>query len=455
MNRAAPLLVAVLLALPAALTLLASESYDRFPHDIHEGLFPLGCPTCHGGIADLGAPGAYTVTPAECARCHDGVERNEVPWRPPEPAASNLVFDHRLHVGEMEIECADCHGEGMEVERIDQEACFECHGIEDHYEAGNDCATCHLPLTEAPGLAVAALPAPESHQDPGFLFAHGAEATADAARCATCHSRDQCEVCHLNASALAPVQALEPDARMAALVAGREGKWPEPASHREEGWVFAHGEPAHGADCANCHTPPGCRECHGEVDPGGISALFPPREGGPAGIGATGAYPPRHGPGFDRDHAFAATSGELDCASCHLETECDDCHDAARRPGFHLPNFMARHAAEASARDMDCASCHSNEVFCRSCHIQSGLSPEDPVNASYHDGQPDWILQHGDAARVSMETCASCHQQNDCLRCHSSHSGWGVNPHGPGFDADRLGDRADVMCRSCHSGGAP
>jgi hypothetical protein len=68
---------------------------------------------------------------------------------------------------------------------------------------------------------------------------------------------------------------------------------------------------------------------------------------------------------------------------------------------------------------------------------------------AYHDRQPLWLNQHGQAARQEMQTCASCHQQRDCTRCHSD-VGLRVNPHGPGFDAARMAKRNRQMCLTCH-----
>jgi hypothetical protein len=35
------------------------------------------------------------------------------------------------------------------------------------------------------------------------------------------------------------------------------------------------------------------------------------------------------------------------------------------------------------------------------------------------------------------------------MTCHST-IGWGVNPHGPGFKADRLAGRGATTCLMCH-----
>ena len=74
--------------------------------------------------------------------------------------------------------------------------------------------------------------------------------------------------------------------------------------------------------------------------------------------------------------------------------------------------------------------------------------------APFHDSQALWILSHPQAARQDLESCVTCHQQNDCLRCHSATSGLRVNPHGPDFDASSMGSRNQAMCALCHLPGA-
>jgi hypothetical protein len=75
--------------------------------------------------------------------------------------------------------------------------------------------------------------------------------------------------------------------------------------------------------------------------------------------------------------------------------------------------------------------------------------------AAFHTGKANWVLSHGQAARTGMESCVSCHRQNDCVRCHSASGGWGVNPHRSGFAASRLAERNSASCRMCHLGRLP
>ena len=160
-----------------------------------------------------------------------------------------------------------------------------------------------------------------------------------------------------------------------------------------------------------------------------------------------------HPSGFATTHGTAAAAGQLTCSNCHTQGFCATCHAGEHqgRRTFHPANFLARHSVEAYGRSNDCARCHNPEAFCRTCHLNLGIAVRADRNAAYHTGQPLWLLQPGQAARQALESCASCHQQKDCMRCHST-LGWGVNPHGPGFDASRMASRNRQVCLRCHLG---
>jgi hypothetical protein len=154
---------------------------------------------------------------------------------------------------------------------------------------------------------------------------------------------------------------------------------------------------------------------------------------------------------------------------------CINCHDAAAagapalvanglasdqpraaRPGeFHPANYMARHSAEAYGRRLECSNCHDSRVFCADCHASTGMSAarvRGRLGPGFHDAEPLWLLRHGQAARQGLESCASCHRQNECMQCHSVFGAFKVNPHGPGFDAARAQKRNAAICVACHLG---
>ena len=155
-----------------------------------------------------------------------------------------------------------------------------------------------------------------------------------------------------------------------------------------------------------------------------------------------------------RHGTLAATNG-MNCAQCHSEQLCAGCHAGPDSRQFHAANFVERHAVDVFANTADCASCHNTERFCRDCHNRTGVAADGRMNAAFHTGKLNWVLSHGQAARTGMESCASCHRQNDCVRCHSASGGWGVNPHRSGFQASALAARNAASCRWCHLGGLP
>ncbi|HSA55630.1 MAG TPA: hypothetical protein VLE53_07985, partial [Gemmatimonadaceae bacterium] len=406
--------------------------------------------------------------------------------------------------------CHDAPGDGyMDVRPADPDTCLGCHThrASAHLAEDNRCATCHVALTDAPGLTrerVAALPRPPSHERADFVAAHDPAAPLAAASCAVCHARESCARCHVNASTLPLIAALRPDPRVASVIAGKAAVYPVPADHRRDAFLWQHGDTAR-ADaerCGSCHARPSCTTCH--LGPGGVDVLrrIPAPEPGAApgvrlthqsdrqrlrpplpsapdesmsttgtarrdanrqGPGAGGAEAPGsvlqganaprmvrvHDLGFRDVHRDQAASDALTCSGCHARRFCADCHTGEAGRRYHRVNFAVGHAADAYGREVDCASCHNTQAFCRECHREAGLSSRGRLDVAFHDAQPQWLLQHGRAARQGLQNCASCHAQRDCLTCHAT-TGWGINPHGPGFNASRMAKRSPLNCLACH-----
>lgn len=460
--------IAVALAWPRS----ADAQRNRtFPHSEHARLFP-SCASCHAGVSSGDTSRLYP-SPASCTACHDGRESKLVTWRGPSSRPTNLAFAHGVHENKAKAAgepatCVSCHANRgdtawMHVARAEPTTCLGCHAhrATEHLAEGAACITCHRKLTDARALPVRALaefPKPASHSRSDFMTSHGLVTAASLAGCATCHARESCARCHPNANQDPAIRQLAADARMAELVKGLPARYPTPANHTSAGWVLAHGLDARAnpARCANCHTQPSCLTCHRGPRGNDVIALLPSAEPGvaPGVTIATSAAGTRlarvHPAGFATDHRAAAASGRTDCLGCHQQQTCTDCHagaSTARR--FHAANFLSRHATDAYSGERSCSSCHRVETFCRSCHQQTGMAAKGKANVTAHTRQPVWLLQHGQAARQGLTGCASCHEQRDCLRCHSS-QGLHVNPHGPGFDPGRMAARNRQVCFTCH-----
>ncbi len=476
--------LAGLAAAAMALPRRDGQVQDRFNHPKHAKLFPL-CTSCHGGVVDSGAP-LYPVL-RDCTACHDGTIQARVEFLPRSaPVATNLRFTHEVHArsalrgdpsdSTIGVRCQACHtvpaAERMAVQLAVVGNCLDCHRLPPDHLAAPDsaCAACHVPLTEAPRLSradVAGFPEPGSHLAPDFPFeGHGrlaekAGVAAVAAGCATCHARDFCVTCHVNAPEVGAIQALGPDDRSTALAA----TLPTPASHGSATFLTSHAKAASasGASCSTCHIRDSCTACHVGVAPRRVDAL--PAAGPGRGAGATveRTAPLTHTWTFREGHGPEATARPSSCEGCHVRTQCLDCHrpDAAASParqGYHPDGFLTRHPAAAYSREANCADCHNPGQFCQTCHVQAGLTSRAArIGArGFHDGYPAFGLGHGQAARQQLESCASCHAERDCTACHSAvPGGFRFSPHGPRFDAERLRKKNPSVCVACHGRDIP
>ena len=444
-------------------TLASRPTGDRFDHWQHRRLFPT-CQGCHLGADEPSR--SLWPTQAECATCHDGEIERKVTWTAPEgPPASNLRFTHRAHAEGASkrlpvdsVRCASCHlspgAPWMEVRRADARQCLDCHGIRvDHLAAPDtSCATCHLTLAEAASLTrerIARFPSPATHRESGFPVRHAVDRT-----CATCHARDFCLTCHVNAPEVPAIQALALDSRSLAL----EAKLEPPDDHAAADFAWRHGAVALRAakSCATCHTRESCLTCH-VAQPATVAAMHPAGPGRASGASITRRRPATHGDDFTDRHAPVAAASPKSCNACHARADCLDCHrpDAASAPGYHPAGFLARHPASAYARETSCAECHNTGSFCVECHQQAGLTARGTLRGGFHDAKAGFLLGHGPAARQSLESCVSCHAERDCLTCHSALGGRRFDPHGPGFDAERLRRRNPQMCTACHGTAIP
>ncbi len=482
----------VVLALAGATAGLAFSRSDeaRFPHAKHKGLFPT-CIGCHAGVLEERAEERYPRL-EQCAGCHDGREVARVEWDGSRREPSNLRFSHAEHNREADLgvnaalNCRSCHAQSgdtafMAVQRERATLCIACH---EHRATAHlvdaQCRTCHVTLAQAralPDSTIAAFRKPPSHERPDFLQAHGATAAESQARCSVCHARESCARCHVNAANVPAIAALESDPRVGRLVAMRGASYPVPPSHTHPDFVYAHGSEARARvqSCGTCHTQPSCRACHtGRGASGTIAKLPPAGPGAPLGVQlprpgsqrSTGTGS-RRGPGNGRKWRWRPSGGiPGDARPVEQRAASSPARDATRESSAAIamaakesvdsipPNFVVRHAPEGYWRQRDCASCHNTEVFCKDCHQANGAAATGRRDVAFHNAQPLWLLQHGQAARQGLESCAGCHAQRDCMQCHST-LGWGISPHGPGFDPSRMSSKNNQTCGYCHVGGAP
>ena len=458
-------------ALPLLFQRGYAQTQERFDHWQHRELFPK-CTSCHVSIDNPAEP--LWPPPTACAECHDGGIEETVSWQPPTALPrTNLRFTHRAHAEAVRLQtgadslldCRSCHAEPgadrMQVRLAVAQNCLDCHGIRAPHLSAPDssCATCHVTLARAVRLTradVAEFPIPESHKGRGFAFeghgrlAKGTGASPVSTACATCHARDFCSECHVNAPEVAAIQALAADPRSLAI----KSKLKPPPSHGDPAFLRRHGSDARkaAASCATCHTQESCLACHAGKP---TLALALPAAGPGRGRGAVirRERPASHGQDFSEKHGPVADARPETCSGCHVRPQCLDCHRpnaADASPGYHPAGFLSRHPAAAYTRETSCSDCHNTAQFCADCHVSAGLSAKGPLNAGYHDAKRSFLLGHGQAARQNLESCVACHAERDCLTCHSALGGRRFNPHGPGFDPATLQRKNSQACTACH-----
>jgi hypothetical protein len=335
--------------------------------------------------------------------------------------------------------------------------CLACHAhTATEHQVDADCASCHVPLGETRfDLArIEALPTPADHQAASFLAAdHGRLVQEDARRCATCHTQERCLECHVDAER--EEIAAFPAAPPAMVLPAHAAHYNVPASHGERDWLSLHGAVATRNECVTCHTSNDCASCHVQPAPSVIATLPSRAEVVAPGVQVVARAPESHGRMFfTRAHTTLAAADDASCSTCHQESFCVSCHDAPMQGGYHPAAFLSRHSASAFGRDADCSTCHNTQVFCRQCHVESGLVPAGGgrLGPGYHDDGPLWLIRHGQGARQNLESCATCHRQVDCTQCHGVLGAFKVSPHTDDFDAERAWARSPRTCLACHVG---
>lgn len=217
------------------------------------------------------------------------------------------------------------------------------------------------------------------------------------------------------------------------------------------------------ATCIDCHNgaaaPAACTTCHLAEDDGRIITEFADTEGKLSPIGRYRDDDHRD-PNWTFRHSFPARD-QAYCYSCHGTSFCLDCHAGATKPqAIHPGNYVLLHSRDALTSSDNCLGCHEGGVGCQKCHETTGVSETAALAqgalttrqihpqgwASFDGGGEN---HHAQSARNSINTCVTCHSEQECIRCHSTRT-LRVNPHPPGFSGKALQNRNDAACKKCH-----
>lgn len=358
---------------------------------------------------------------------------------PPQTLRLRMSHAHPAHAA---LPCVQCHTAARGSERSEdtllpsEATCVPCHRETDRaHPSVEACGTCHVGVevpegeASAPDLVGRIVVPPSILPAPHLRFSHTAHADLEGS----------CERCHEGVRrATLATRAHLPTMQRCLECHAVFGLTPTVGGPRTE--------------------PLACVGCHDALPDGRVRAHL---EGG-------WMNPPRWMAGMRHDHEWlvrhrwiAADAGPL-CAECHVERECVDCHDGRVRPRrVHPGDYLSTHPAMARRDESRCTSCHTVSTFCSECHARLGLAtfsaPRTRGRERYHPPQAVWIRGpnlHGVEAQRSMQSCVSCHAENDCVACHGSSvvGGGGISPHPPGF-ADGCANvlaASPAACIRCH-----
>jgi hypothetical protein len=262
---------------------------------------------------------------------------------------SDLVFSHRFHIEDAEVECVACHGDVMKsLSSADDllpemETCYECHD-----EAETECTFCH-----------------EKGDDP-VLLPRIDKYIAKFSHKKHLEKNDDCTVCHANITQKERVNVSlhlptmqdcytcheMPETTEGCYTCHNENENLEPGDHGIA-WEEMHGIAAMGAEssCNSCHTDNYCITCHSGANINESS----------------------HKPGFILTHSIAHSTKETDCATCHQDVDyCITCHTTTNYiiPADHkMESWKDEHFIEARIEPERCMVCHyQGDDKCSKCH---------------------------------------------------------------------------------------
>ncbi|MBK8976691.1 MAG: cytochrome c3 family protein [Planctomycetes bacterium] len=310
-----------------------ADSGPAFNHKKHaeEGL---ECDMCHDTVSSEDAPGMPVLD--ACMQCHSGIDTEETPPEK-QPSAffdadgklvnprrtrlsDEVIFSHLRHVN-AELDCAACHGDMTESERVDDSVavsmadCMACHeqSSTPTRQVPNDCATCHSHL--GPNGA------PQTH-DHNWQRRHGQVVRAHTDglvnQCSLCHTEASCQDCHRDQ---------------------------QPQSHNNYFRLRGHGVHASvdRESCTACHRTDFCDRCHRESVPLSHAGSF-------------GAPRNNH------------------CLGCHEPLRSSSCYTCHKDAPSHR---MAPPKPPDHVASMNCRLCHGvgltlphvdNGSDCNACH---------------------------------------------------------------------------------------
>jgi hypothetical protein len=148
-----------------------------------------------------------------------------------------------------------------------------------------------------------------------------------------------------------------------------------------------------------------------------------------------------HGAFFAKEHRLLAQKAGSNCADCHQQSFCLDCHKGGniepdlRRslsrtgepmPTTHRSGFISIHSIKAKEGPQTCNRCHEAS-FCSDCHGK--IRNKGSMNIKSHQAVGNtqrfvFTPDHPAEARRNLQACQSCHPDAVvCSQCHNMKTG--------------------------------
>jgi hypothetical protein len=145
---------------------------------------------------------------------------------------------------------------------------------------------------------------------------------------------------------------------------------------------------------------------------------------------------PNHGVFFLKDHKLLAKPANNNCADCHQQSFCLDCHkggaiepDAKKSvsgrgetmPTTHRSDFISIHSVKAAEDPQSCYRCHQSS-YCADCH--RNIPNKGSMNIKSHRAVGNtqrfvFTSDHPAEARRNLQSCQGCHPDATvCTQCH-------------------------------------
>lgn len=346
--------------------------------------------------------------------------------------AKRLKFSHRFHVGEAGIACEDCHAAKTSTRASDNLRPGHDNCTACHEEQIGN--TCSYCHVDPDNIEAAPSPARRIH------FSHEQHLNQKGVECTGCHpGLDKLDLAGpANMPTMQTCTACHNEVKATSACEACHTSFTDlvPGDHLAANFRQSHQQltrlGALEVECATCHTQDFCSQCHGASVP----VQF--------GMGAKMADPsPRVSP----------TDGPNQMV---IQMQ-------------HPMNYRYTHGIDARGRSADCYVCHDAQNFCVDCHSAGDNISSVAAVPTWHygggfvtTGRGSGGGRHAEFARRDLESCVSCHdvQGGDatCVLCHVDPDGVkGTDPmtHPTGFMQDQehgyWHENAGASCYNCHT----